>query len=301
MKFRFHTEKNGIIYISYNKVYDKQCTVETDSNETTSTLLPRKIKHEKLDNGKYNHYINMPNGEKINLSDKDKITLKEIYDKKKQCPTDSRIFDELFQAILTTRPKNSYFYAPCTFVKQKARNNSNNGKKHNVLCNVAKFDQDTIILHPVDDNTVKDTKYDIVDFINELGFSIRIDNNGHNDYYKHEKTIKMHKSGSAEYKLSEVFFELNSGWIVTAVDILKSAEINGIDITGWKIDDIRAYAKYCPGVKCENNSPSIEEMIKNNQTSMSIIVYKIINKVSMKEAQDAVNKICEDLKNKDRA
>ena len=64
---------------------------------------------------------------------------------------------------------------------------------------------------------------------------------------------------------------------------------------------IRAYAKYCPGVKCENSNPSIEEMIKNNQTSMSIIVYKIINKVSMKEAQDAVNKICEDLKNKDRA
>ena len=84
MKFRFHTEKNGIIYISYNKVYDKQCTVETDPNETTSTLLPRKIKHEKLDNGKYNHYINMPNGEKINLSDKDKITLKEVYDKKRR-------------------------------------------------------------------------------------------------------------------------------------------------------------------------------------------------------------------------
>ena len=88
MKFRFHTEKNGIIYISYNKVYDKQCTVETDPNETTSTLLPRKIKHEKLDNGKYNHYINMPNGEKINLSDKDKITLKEIYDKIKKITTD---------------------------------------------------------------------------------------------------------------------------------------------------------------------------------------------------------------------
>lgn len=296
MKFRFHTEKNGVIYISYNKVYDKECVVETDK-----ILLPRKIKHEKLDNGKYNHYIIMPNAEKINLSDKDKITLEEVYDKKIKQLKYSRIFDELLQAILTTRPKNSYFYAPCTFVKQKARNNSSNGKKYMVLCNVAKFDQDMIILHPVNDDSVKDTKYDIVDFVNELGFSIKIDRNKHGDYYKHEKPIKMHKSGAAEHKLSEVFFELNSGWIVTAVDVLKTAEINGLNITGWKLDNIRAYAKYCPGIKCENNNPSIKEMIRNNQTSMAIIVYKIINEVSMKEAQDAVNKIRDNLKNEDRA
>ena len=44
--FKFTTKKNGVIYITYNKVYDQECVV-TSSNGMS---IKKKIKHEKQDN-----------------------------------------------------------------------------------------------------------------------------------------------------------------------------------------------------------------------------------------------------------
>ena len=183
--FRFSTEKNGVIYITYNKVYDQECLV-TLSNGTSTK---KKIKHEKQDDKKYHHYINL-NGERIDFYDKDVVSMQEIQhliDANKK--SDAGFIDLLFQAILTNKPKNTFFKAPCTIKKVKNRDKYENGRKP-VLCNVYRYYPDSIILHPFENETVKDTKYDIDDFVDMLGDSITIDFEKHIPWYERNRMAK---------------------------------------------------------------------------------------------------------------
>ena len=183
--FKFTTNKNGVIYITYNKVYDQECVVTLNNGMS----IKKKIKHEKQDDKKYHHYINL-NGEKIDFYSKDIVSMKEIQDlidaNKK---SDDRFTDLLFQAILTNKPRNTFFKAPCTIKKVKNRSKYENGRKP-VLCNVYRYYPDSIILHPFEDETVKDTKYDIEDFVDMLGDSIVIDFEKHIPWYERNKIAK---------------------------------------------------------------------------------------------------------------
>lgn len=301
MRFRFHTRENGVVYIEYNKVYDKECTVELTKDDS---YIKRKIKHEKLGDKQYHHYIVMPNGEKIDFFNKDKIYMKEIQRKLDNKKCNSYFTDELFQAILTIKPKNAFFVAPCTMKKQKLRANYENGRKPGVLCNVAKFDKFAITLHPLEDESVKDTEYEIADFINRLNDTIIIDHGKHKTYYDTKESKKSKRKNKEKVKDTRdpfnMYFELSDGYVIRGADVITAAKINGLKTINWDAEDIIKYASCCTGIKGECE-PSITQLIEHNQYVMAICLYYKTNSVSITQARDAIDKIKNDLKKEDRA
>lgn len=90
-----------------------------------------------------------------------------------------------------------------------------------------------------------------------------------------------------------VYFSTNNGKLVTNWDIAKAATIvNGKEIGGNELEQVRKYAKSCKGIKKEIKNPSIKYLLAHGDKYTAIkIYYRRHPEKTLKEARDVIEEI----------
>lgn len=101
--------------------------------------------------------------------------------------------------------------------------------------------------------------------------------------------------------MEHIYFTTYDNKLVTNWDIVKAAMIvNGKEIGGNELEQVRKYAKSCKGIKKEIKNPSIKYLLAHGDKYTAIkIYYRRHPEKTHKEARDVIEEILKNMNSED--